>query len=644
MASSSPQWSDSQKSALVRQLIAGGLSLQQACSQYGLSTEQLKDWVRIFRRSVRQALDHPLRSSLSVRGLEVGALSSAEVSGNLADMAVADVLQTIQISKKSARVTVARDGEESRVWCEGGEIVDAESGVLNGEEALYRVLSFEHGTLGVDFAPSQRGRRINLSTPRLLLEAAKRSDERARLLRRIGSRGQVFSVNAAAAAQRARDLGSEELEVLSLFDGVRSFEEVIATSGLPDNQTLNIGVRFYEAGLLTPNALGRSTTLVKVPSGGDRPPPSSFRPFVGVSQPESRRPPLWLLAAGAALFSVLGAVTAIAYADALERYIDRGPASAQVVSSRNPDPKATPAAAPLCPNDMVLIRGGAFFMGSDSSHPALHWARPAHKVNVASFCMDTHEVSVEQYSRCVDGGQCEPAHTKSSFYSDGPDGADSKDSEELHSEQCNADKPGRQRHPINCVSFYQAARECAFRGARLPTEAEWEFAARGDTNRLFPWGNAQPTADHMNACGKECDRWHRVVGLMGEMHGLMFEEDDGYSGTAPVGSFPLGATSDGVLDLIGNVFEWTAGGLYPYERQPLDNPKGPIDAESYVIRGGNFNSGIPEFSDPALRFAMLAESYSHGVGFRCAGTPDYEPATTQPAPAPGSTGLERPGG
>jgi formylglycine-generating enzyme required for sulfatase activity len=85
-----------------------------------------------------------------------------------------------------------------------------------------------------------------------------------------------------------------------------------------------------------------------------------------------------------------------------------------------------------------------------------------------------------------------------------------------------------------------------------------------------------------------------------------------------VGSFPRGASPDGVEDLIGNVFEWTAGGLYEYGVADVHDPRGPSNSESFVIRGGNFNSSLREFTDPSLRFAMHGESYSHGVGFRCA--------------------------
>ena len=249
----------------------------------------------------------------------------------------------------------------------------------------------------------------------------------------------------------------------------------------------------------------------------------------------------------------------------------------------------------------------------------MQYARPAHLVNVDSFCIGAREVTVQEYSQCVTSGACEAAHQDSDLGES--EQTISSASRLQHDEQCNAGKPGREHDPINCVSHRQAASYCAFRQGRLASEAEWEFAARGADNRVYPWGNNPPTADHLNACGKECARWHKEVGLSAELHGLMYDEDDGYAGTAPVGSYPLGATSEGVMDLIGNVFEWTSDGLYAYDHQPRDNPRGPADSGSFVIRGGNFNSGTPEFSNPSLRFPMAGESYSHGVGLRCAADP-----------------------
>lgn len=617
-------WTDAQKAALVQQIIAGGLSLQQACTAYGLSTDELKDWVRIFRRSARVALDQQLRSTFSIRGLDLDDLSRAELSGSLAEISIADLLQTIQLGRKDAHITVTSAETESHIWCDSGEIIDAQSGALGGEEAVYRILGLSTGSVVADFARPRRTRRITTSTPHLLLEALRINDERARLLRRIGDSDRVFSVVADVAVRTAVDLDEHELAVLSSFSGTRSLDSALAISGVPLTRALRIAIRLLEAGLLAPAPLDAP----RQPAMSSRP-SASFRAVSHTTRPE--RPPGWVLALGALVCSTLGAATAIAYADALAREHRETP-------PQHPDVAFGAVIGAPCPDGMVLISGGRFFMGSDSSHPALGWARPAHATTVNSFCLGTHEVSVQQYASCTRQGACDAAHVAAS-----PDASvrsvAGAPSEGVHDEQCNTGKPGREQHPQNCVSYHQAARYCAAQGSRLPTEAEWEFAARGAENRLFPWGGAQPTADHVNACGTECLRWHREARLDAELHGLMYEEDDGYAGTAPVGSFPLGSTPDGVTDLIGNVFEWTAGGLYAYDRDQAEtvDPVGPLQADSYVIRGGNFNSGIPEFSDPALRFAMHADAYSHGVGFRCAAAPRGA-AAPSPSSAPS---LER---
>ena len=609
-----PTWSDAEKAALVQQIVSGGVSIAQACREYGLTADQLKDWVCVFRRSVREALDQQLRSTLSLQGLDVEELSRPEFSGNLSDLGVADLVQTIQHGRKDATITVSHPDGPSYIWCQGGEIVDAESGPSVGEPALYRILSLDRGSLVADFGATQRPRRITASTPRLLIEAASQRDRRTRALTRIGDPGAVFVVVSSVAARHARDLGPEELAVLSSFDGARSLDQVVLASELPEAQALEIVIGFLEAGVLTQIACPLALQEAPLSSTSAAGMAMSYQPVAGTHKPALGRPPVWVLVSGAVLCSSLGAVTAIAYADAQEQRatVASQAASAGVSSTLLAPPPAS------CPDDQVLIHGGQFFMGTDSSHPALQYARPAHAVSVDSFCLERREVSVAQYDECVAARACQPAHQTSDLQLDGAEDELSRKSRAWHNEQCNADKPGRDQYPINCVSHAQAVSYCAFRDSRLATEAEWEFAARGETNRLFPWGNAQPTADHVNACGRECSRWHDEVGLNLEMHGVLFDEDDGYSGTAPVGSFPLGATSDGVMDLIGNVFEWTADGLYAYDHAPHANPRGPSNGDSFVIRGGNFNSGTREFSDPALRFSLHANSYSHGVGLRCA--------------------------
>ncbi|HEU4583271.1 MAG TPA: SUMF1/EgtB/PvdO family nonheme iron enzyme [Polyangiaceae bacterium] len=642
MVNSSSAWSDTQKAALVQQIVSGGLSLERACEEYGVSVEEIKDWVGVFRRSMRAALDRQLRSTLSLQGLEVEELARPEFSGELGALDVADLVQTIQLGRKDARITISHAGGHGYIWCSAGEIVDAEFGQLTAEAALFRLLSLEQGSVVADFGAFDRARRISTPTPQLLLEAATQRDRRVRALQRVGDPARVYAVASNVAARHARDLGPEELLVLSLFDGARSLQQVVTATELPEHEVLEIAAQFLDARMLFPAAAAPVPDSRAPSSVGTGSMAMSYRPSGGSPKPKRARPPLWVLASGAVVCSSLGAVTAIAYADALQRKLGDESAARELSLSAGSSASVSSlagsstglsntglsnaalsnaaSARALCPAGMALIRGGRFFMGSDSTHPALQYARPAHLVDVDSFCIGTREVTVQEYAQCVASGACEAAHQESDL-GEGEHTVSSA-SRLHHDEQCNAGKPGRENDPINCVSHRQAASYCAFRQGRLASEAEWEFAARGADNRAYPWGNSPPTADHLNACGKECAHWHAEVGLSAELHGLMYEEDDGYAGTAPVGSYPLGATSDGVMDLIGNVFEWTADGLYAYDHQPRANPRGPADSGSFVIRGGNFNSGTPEFSNPSLRFPMAADSYSHGVGLRCAADPE----------------------
>jgi formylglycine-generating enzyme required for sulfatase activity len=666
MATSTKEISDVQKSALVQQIISGAMSLEQACARHGLSTEQLKDGVRVFRRAVRQALDHQLRSTLSVQGLDVSELSRAELSGSLTELAVADLLQTIQMGGKDVHISITHAGGVSELWCREGEVVDARSGSLHGEAAFYRVMAIDDGRIVADFVPTTRARRIELSTPLLLLKAASSKGLRARLRQRLGDPAQVFVVATAITARRAAHLEADEIDVLSLFDGVRTVEEVVFASGLPDARALEIVAHFREQRLLVPSAsrseragLDRSTA---------NPITMSYGPLVSSRSrpPEAQHPSKWMLASGALLCSTLGAISAIALAnarsDAASSSMAQGsalvaPPAAALTSLPRGDELSSPgdasnallttadratlpsspasgaiASKPRCPSDMAWIEPGRFHMGSDSDRPAFGLARPAHPVSLRGFCLDLHEVTVAAYTSCVDSGECSPAHHEGHFAGADLQSVSTEEAAVEHGAMCNAGHAERNRHPINCVSQLQASHYCEVHGSRLPTEAEWEFAARGPQSRRFPWGDEKPTRAHLNACGKECARWQTQLAL-GHHQSLMYSADDGYPGTAPVGSFPLGASPEGVVDLIGNVFEWTRDGLYDYDTLARENPRGPLDSESVVIRGGNFNSVLREFADPALRFGMDRESYSHGVGFRCAadrGSADAAPFGSTP--------------
>ncbi len=285
-----------------------------------------------------------------------------------------------------------------------------------------------------------------------------------------------------------------------------------------------------------------------------------------------------------------------------------------------PEVPAEPPAPP-CPDGMVLIEGSHFFMGTDSEAPVLKGATPAHKVEVESYCIDVHEVTAGEFRECSDAGECKRAYDDSEW----PQGSMDEDawegSKQAFSELCTGRDAALSDHPINCVTWGQARDYCDHRGGRLPTEPEWELAARGTDGRVFPWGDDAPTAEHLNGGGPEYAKWRAEHDQSEEP--TMYDVDDGYPGTAPVGSFPKGKTQAGLFDMTGNVFEWTADEFHPY----LDSGKGPEGTR--VIRGGAFNSFMAEFTDPALRFPLSASAHSHGVGFRCAADPvEVAPAGT----------------
>lgn len=268
-----------------------------------------------------------------------------------------------------------------------------------------------------------------------------------------------------------------------------------------------------------------------------------------------------------------------------------------------------------CPEGMVLVPGGKFFMGSDE--PEFKLWQPAHKVTLDSFCVDIYEVTADAYKACSDQGECKrprpaPDYPKSEGVSD----EEHAKTREKLAEQCTFGKEGRGRHPINCVSYFEAEAYCAVQKKRLPTEAEWEFAARGSDGRKFPWGDDPGGEKHMNACGRECNDWERAHGL--KVSKAMYAIDDGYPMTAPVGSFPEGKTKYGTYDVVGNVWEWTSDWFETYKPDEVVNPKGAKDGDKKAIRGGGFNGGFALWLNPAFRYHQLATATAPGIGFRCA--------------------------
>lgn len=160
-------------------------------------------------------------------------------------------------------------------------------------------------------------------------------------------------------------------------------------------------------------------------------------------------------------------------------------------------------------------------------------------------------------------------------------------------------------HPVVGVNWYNAVAYCQWAGARLPTKAEWEYAARGPEGRVFPWGDTFD-GTRLNFCDANCEYdWNTA------------EYDDGYRYTAPVGTCADGVSWCGALDMAGNVWEWVADWYGPYPSGGQVNPTGPSSGESRVLRGGSFGFG-PYYTRGADRPISNPVFARPTEGFRCA--------------------------
>jgi iron(II)-dependent oxidoreductase len=239
--------------------------------------------------------------------------------------------------------------------------------------------------------------------------------------------------------------------------------------------------------------------------------------------------------------------------------------------------------------DLVPLQGGRFVMGDPEGEPD----EAPSEVEVAPFRMMRHEVTNQQFAAFVaaSGHVTDPERRGFGYLWDGRwrrgRGADWR-----HPFGPDSSIAGRADHPVVQVSAQDAAAFCRFHELRLPSEREWEFAARGADGCRFPWGNAPPEQPSARA-------------NFGTVPCCAPDASDGYLRTAPVGSFPDGRSPAGLLDMAGNVWEWTSSGF-------------PGRPEEVVLRGGGWGN------DPYC----LRTSYRHGnprdigldmVGFRCAG-------------------------
>lgn len=252
-----------------------------------------------------------------------------------------------------------------------------------------------------------------------------------------------------------------------------------------------------------------------------------------------------------------------------------------------PPPQAAPVqpavVAPTLPVrgpitfDWVTIPAGEFLMGSDpkKDRDARSDEQPQHRVYLAEYQIARVPVTNAQYKAFMEA----TGHRAPGYWPTG------------------RILWGRADHPVVYVSWADAQAFCRWAGVRLPSEAEWEKAARGADGRIYPWGDEPPDRNRCN-----------------------FDRNEG--GTTPVGRYPGGASPYGVLDMAGNVWEWVADwydDMY-YATAPLRNPPGPVSGSCPVLRGGSWVN-VRRLVRAANRGRVDPEGWIGDIGFRCARSP-----------------------
>jgi hypothetical protein len=180
-------------------------------------------------------------------------LPAALFTGALTELGLADVLQILQWLRRSAVIRITRDDTDSHIWCDSGEVIDAESGRLRGEAAVYRMLSFEHGSMIAELRPSHRARTVFAPTPRLVLEAARRKDVAAPLRRILGDEQRHLRCARESAPPGLRP---KELKLLRSFTTALSAYDGMQGSELGDFETLKLLARWIQTGDLVPVGSG----------------------------------------------------------------------------------------------------------------------------------------------------------------------------------------------------------------------------------------------------------------------------------------------------------------------------------------------------------------------------------------------------
>jgi len=262
-----------------------------------------------------------------------------------------------------------------------------------------------------------------------------------------------------------------------------------------------------------------------------------------------------------------------------------------------PSSTPIPTPAPLIDDKtearMIFVPGGQFRMGNDAADPD---EAPFHRVRLDPYFIDEYEVTNSQYAICVEEGECDPPNRRgATLY------------------QSYYGEPAFEDYPVIFVSWFQAQAFCAWRGGRLPTEAEWERAASFDVQQgirhIYPWGD-EFDGELLNFCDVNCPDADRDVAF-----------DDGFGDTAPVGSYQEGRSPINIFDVSGNVMEWVSDWYDSdyYQFSTDTNPQGPLEGEFKALRGGSWLSSMDEARTTGRSSYHPTVSRAN-LGFRCAMT------------------------
>jgi len=229
--------------------------------------------------------------------------------------------------------------------------------------------------------------------------------------------------------------------------------------------------------------------------------------------------------------------------------------------------------------EFVYIPAGTFHFGCEQQDQECRAnEKPGTSVSVPAFWLGKTHVTVAAWEKCANAGGC---------------AAEPRTRDEAPN-RCNA-KNGRLHHPMNCIKWKEARDFCAWAGGRLPEAQEWEYAAKSGESRIYPWGDEKPTGRHANFCDKRCHDADPDAARFSDN-----TQDDGFAGTSPVGSHPAGASKWGLLDMAGNVNDWTASN---YNDNNKELRGGSLsDSPKWLRASSRGDFGPPEFQGTSFGF------------------------------------------